>query len=84
MIRECSKCKEGKDTSLFYKRTPYRPTEDSYDYYCKACRNLSAKKTWSTNKKKCTADQCEKPHYARTLCKCHYNKLVRRENKEKK
>jgi hypothetical protein len=50
MIRECSKCKESKDVSLFYRRTPYRPTEDTYDYYCKACRNASAKKTFKANK----------------------------------
>ncbi len=84
MHRQCSKCKELKDLSMFYRRTPYRPTEDSYDYYCKACRNVAIRKTYSNNKVRCTAEGCDKPNYARHLCKPHYHKLLRREKKEKK
>ena len=84
MTRECSRCKELKDLSMFYRRTPYRPTEDSYDYYCKTCRNASAKKTFKTNKVKCTVDGCDNPNYARKVCKSHYHKQLRRENKENK
>lgn len=62
----------------------YRPNDDGYDYLCKVCRNTSAKKTWANNKKKCSAAACEKPHYARTLCRCCYNKLIRQEKREKK
>ena len=84
MTKTCSKCKETKDLIVFYKQTALRPNDDGYDYYCKVCRNASAKKTWTTNKKKCSTTQCDKPHYARTVCKCCYHKLIRREKKDKK
>ena len=84
MHKTCIKCKETKDKTLFYKMKAYRPNDDGFDYYCKACRNASMKKTWSTNKKKCSTAECEKPHYARTVCKCCYNKILRREKKVKK
>ena len=84
MHKTCIKCQEVKDKTLFYKMKAYRPNDDGFDYYCKACRNASMKKTWSTNKKKCSTAGCEKPHYARTVCKCCYNKLIRREKKVKK
>jgi hypothetical protein len=84
MTKTCSRCKETKDVSVFYKQTALRPNDDGFDYLCKVCRNASAKKTWATNKKKCSTDGCDSPHYARTLCKCHYHKLIRREKKENK
>ena len=84
MTKTCKRCQEIKDISVFYKLKALRPNDDGYDYYCKECRNASAKKTWTTNKKKCSTIQCDKPHYARTLCRCCYNKLVRREKKVKK
>ena len=84
MTKTCSRCKEVKDKTLFYKMKAYRPNDDGQDYLCKVCRNASAKKTWATNKKKCSTQDCDKPHYARTVCKCCYNKLLRREKKENK
>ena len=84
MTKICSKCSETKDVSLFYKKTAYRPTEDGYDYYCKICRNAAAKKAYSSNSVRCSATGCDKPNYARLLCKCCYHKLLRREKKEKK
>lgn len=77
MTKTCSKCQKTKDISLFYKRTP------ALDYYCKDCRNNASHKTWSTNKKKCSTQDCDKPHYARTVCKCCYHKLLKREKKNK-
>ena len=84
MTKTCSKCKEIKDISIFYKQKALRPNDDGYDYYCKKCRNASAVKTWTTNKKTCTVDGCDRPHYARYTCKNHYHKLLRREKKENK
>ena len=81
MTKTCSRCQETKDTNVFYK---LKAAEDHLDYLCKLCRNTSAKKTWTNNKRKCSTTLCDKPHYARTLCKCHYHKLIRREKKEKK
>ena len=49
MTKTCSKCQEAKDTTVFYK---LKAEEDGFDYYCKTCRNTSAKKTLTTNKKK--------------------------------
>ena len=83
MTKTCIKCKEAKDISLYYKSKAYRPNDDGYDYYCKSCRNSSIYKTWSTNKKKCSTQGCDNPHYARTVCKCCYHKLLRREKKNK-
>ena len=84
MTKTCSRCKEIKDISLFYKQKALRPNDDGYDYYCKQCRNASAKKTSINNKIRCTSDSCTKANYARTLCREHYDKLVRREKREKK
>jgi hypothetical protein len=84
MTKICSRCKETKDVDAFYKQTALRPNDDGFDYYCKVCRNTSAKKTWATNKKKCSTAGCDKPHYARTVCKLCYHKLIRREKKVKK
>ena len=79
----CKKCNTPKHVDFFYKLKAYRPNDDGYDYYCKACRNLSTYKTWSTNKVKCTVQGCDSPNYARQLCKCCYHKLIRREAKNK-
>jgi len=79
MKKICSKCQETKDTKVFYK---LKARDDGFDYYCKHCRNTSAKKTWVNNKKTCSTEKCLKPHYARCLCKSHYHKLIKRENKE--
>ena len=83
MTKTCSKCHQIKDLSVFYKMKAYRPNDDGYDYYCKECRNASAYKTWNNNKVKCSEEGCDKPNYARTLCKSHYHKLLRREKKNK-
>lgn len=83
MTKTCSRCKEVKDVSLFYKMKALRPNDDNYDYYCKVCRNASAYKTWSTNKKKCINEGCDRPNYAKGLCKNDYHKMLRREKKNK-
>ena len=79
MTKTCSRCHEIKDLNVFYKQTALRPKDDGYDYYCKACRNLSTYKTLKTNSVKCTVVGCDSPNYARKLCKCCYYKLIRRE-----
>lgn len=84
MTKTCSKCQEVKDLTLFYKRTPYRSTMDGWDYYCKSCRNDASHKTWTTNKSKCTADGCDRLHYAKKFCKNHYHKFLRQQKKVNK
>jgi hypothetical protein len=84
MTKTCIKCKETKDISIFYKQTALRPKDDGYDYYCKVCRNLALKKTFQTNKVKCTEQDCSKPNYARHLCRMHYDRLTRQEKRDNK
>jgi hypothetical protein len=84
MTKTCIKCKEIKDISIFYKQTALRPKDDGYDYYCKVCRNLALKKTFQTNKVKCTEQDCNKPNYARHLCRMHYDRLTRQEKRDNK
>ena len=84
MTKTCIKCKETKDLSVFYKQTALRPNDDGYDYYCKVCRNLALKKTFQTNKVKCTEQDCNKPNYARHLCRMHYDRLTRQEKRDNK
>lgn len=84
MTKTCSKCREIKSLESFYKQTALRSNDDGFDYYCKVCRNASAKKTWTTNKIKCTVVECDNPHYARTVCKNHYHKLLRENKKDSK
>ena len=82
MTKNCIKCKETKDLSVFYKMKAWRPTDDGYDYYCKLCRNDQAKNNYYNNSVKCTV--CDKPHYAKGMCRSHYCKKQREEKKVKK
>ena len=81
MTKTCSRCKEVKDKTLFYKLKALRPNDDGYDYLCKVCRNLAVKKTFQNNKVKCSGQNCNKPNYARKLCRMHYDRLTRQEKK---
>jgi hypothetical protein len=84
MTKTCIKCQEAKDKTLFYKMKAYRPNDDGFDYLCKVCRNLAVKKTFKNNKVKCSEQDCNKPNYARKLCRMHYDRLTRQEKKVKK
>lgn len=74
--KQCVKCKEIKDLSEFYK-AKYSWQEDGHDYYCKFCRVGTAIKSHNVNKRKCSLEECEKPHYAKTYCRVHYSRLIR-------
>ena len=84
MHKTCIKCKETKDKTLFYNLKALRPNDDGYDYYCKECRNLAVKKTFKTNRVKCSNIDCNKANYARQLCRMHYDRSIRRERRKKK
>lgn len=84
MYKTCIKCKSEKPVSEYYKSKPLRKTDDGYDYYCKPCRNSCLKKTYHTNKVKCTVDGCKKPNYALKTCKVHYNKNRREQKRASK
>ena len=84
MHKTCIKCKETKDKTLFYNLKALRPKDDGFDYLCKVCRNLAVKKTFKTNRVKCSEQDCHKPNYARQRCRMHYDRLTRQEKKVKK
>jgi hypothetical protein len=77
----CIKCQILKEVEFFYKSTALRKNDDGLDYYCKVCRNSLVKKTFKNNKTRCSMQECDKPNYARHLCRMHYDKLVRQEKK---
>ena len=73
--KECTKCKETKPVSEFYKDKRYHL---GVDYYCKYCRNGTAIKSHNNkNKKPCSIEDCDRPHYAKTYCRPHYARLIR-------
>jgi hypothetical protein len=77
-FKSCVKCNTPKSVEFFYKLTPLRKNDDGYDYYCKSCRNALVKNNYHNNKVRCSI--CDKPNYAKSLCRSHYLK-ERRNNK---
>ena len=72
--KTCSRCKNTKTHSDFYKRSSM---SDGYDYYCKECRNYYTMKNAYVGSTICSipigrATNCTNPHYARKMCKNHY------------
>ena len=74
--KECIKCKVTKDISNFHK-AKYSWQKDGHDYYCKFCRVGTAIKSHVNNKHRCSLEECEKPHYAKTYCRTHYSRWIR-------
>lgn len=74
--KTCVKCNETKAYSYFYKS---KNTKDGFDYYCKHCRIGTALKSHrgGVYKKKCSVDDCERNHYAKTYCRVHYTRMFR-------
>ena len=70
MLKTCSHCRTKKAKSDFYKRTG---KVDNLDYYCKSCRDKYTIGNITVNPGVCLKDGCEKPHYAKLMCKNHYH-----------
>lgn len=83
-FKSCKRCNTPKHVDFFYKLKALRPNDDGFDYYCKECRNLAVKKTFKTNRVKCSDIDCNKANYARQLCRMHYDRLTRQEKKANK
>jgi hypothetical protein len=77
--KTCIKCKETKSLKEFYKTTIYKWQTDGHDYYCKSCRVGIALKSHrgGVRKKKCSIEDCERIHYAKTYCRNHYTRMFR-------
>ena len=76
MNKTCNKCKQDKPLDQFYKVKTWNLLH-GVDYYCKACRKASHKKSVHNNKKSCTIEGCVRPHYAKGTCAAHYEKAKR-------
>lgn len=75
--KTCTKCKEVKTIDKFYKAKQYKHI-DGLDYYCKYCRiGTALKNRRSDAKRKCSVDQCNINHYAKTYCRVHYERFKR-------
>ena len=77
--KTCAKCNESKPLTEFYKTKTYTWEKDGHDYYCKYCRTGSALKSHrgGVRKKKCSIEDCERLHYAKTFCRVHYSRNLR-------
>lgn len=82
-MKTCIKCNEEKSFAQFYK-TKYTYHKDGYDYYCKYCRNGSSIKSQNIGKRKqqCSIDDCNNLHYAKTWCRMHYGRWIRKGSTE--
>lgn len=74
--KTCIKCNETKPYKYFYKN---KREKDGLDYYCKICRVGTALKSHrgGVRKKKCSIEECESVHYAKSYCRNHYTRLYR-------
>lgn len=70
--KRCYKCQVSKSLDQFYKQG-----NSQYDYYCKYCRVGASIQSQHNNTKKCSIEDCKKPHYAKTWCRMHYARWVR-------
>lgn len=73
-MKQCKRCELTKEHNLFYKNSS---TKDGIDYYCKECRNTSNYKSWYAKTDPCIVDSCDKPKYAKDMCKRHYERVLR-------
>jgi hypothetical protein len=75
--KTCGKCQETKTLDNFYKSKPEQKLSHGVDYYCKYCRSGAHLKSIRTQDKKCSIEDCNKSHYARTWCRMHYARWER-------
>ena len=75
--KTCTKCNQSKPLSEYYKNTTPNYKKDNLDYYCKYCRNGAHLNSMRTQNKKCSLEDCNNSHYAKTYCRMHYARVVR-------
>ena len=66
-LKQCSKCREVKPRTEFYKKAA---AQDGGREWCKACTKADR----ASHKRVCAIDDCEKPVLARGWCNAHYRR----------
>lgn len=74
--KRCVKCNHLKPISEFY-NSKLSYCVDGKDYYCKYCRLGTSIKSQRSKSKKCSVELCENPHYAKSWCRTHYERVNR-------
>lgn len=57
---------------------------DGFDYYCKYCRSGANIASQLNKTRKCSLENCNRPHYAKTWCRMHYSRWIRHGSTESK
>lgn len=70
-MKKCVECKKIKLNRNFY------TIKEKIDYYCKYCRNANSIRGQINNKKHCSLADCDRPNYAKELCRVHYARKQR-------
>lgn len=71
--KECIKCNKYLKYDSFYN---IKRSKDGKDYYCKDCRNDSTIEShFSRKDTPCSVEDCLKPHYAKSYCRTHYERV---------
>jgi len=65
---ECAKCKESKPQTEYY----FDTKRNKYKSYCKDCHIGTVMHSRINNKRKCSIDDCGRPHYALDYCRMHH------------
>ena len=78
--RVCSKCKIEKTLTIEF-FGPQQKNKARLHTECRECK-LKYMKQWQANKR--AEQDCNKPNYARHLCRMHYDKSIRKERRKKK
>jgi hypothetical protein len=81
--KTCTKCSETKTIDQFNKRNN-KYAINNIDYYCKYCRSGANIKSHRNKARKCSVEDCNKPHYAKTWCRIHYTRMTRHNSLETK
>jgi len=77
-MKTCSECKQEKALSEFYSTKTFKRYKFGVDYKCKNCRNgYTLRTVRNPGKFTCTVQECNNRHYAKGVCRLHYDRLAR-------
>lgn len=73
-MKTCTRCNKEKALDQYNKN---RAMKDGVDYYCKSCRAVYSFTSQKNNKRRCTWNGCDRPHWAHDLCRLHLQRKSR-------